>query len=90
MSLCVYISARPNNNISGPIGTGENKWRILSNAELCRLINGADITRYIKAQKAQMGRPHKKNRLLRDGKENIRMETDGEPTDSKTQHEMAG
>jgi hypothetical protein len=35
----------------GPPQTGENTWRIRSNAELDCLINGADIVKLIKAQR---------------------------------------
>jgi hypothetical protein len=35
----------------GPLRTGESTWRIRNNAELDRVINGADIVRFIKAQR---------------------------------------
>jgi hypothetical protein len=37
-----------------------------------------------------MVRPHTKNGLLKDGKKNIRMETNGVPMDRKTKNKMAG
>jgi hypothetical protein len=35
-------------------------------------------------------RPHTKNGLLKDGKNNIRMEVSGESKDRKTKNKMAG
>lgn len=37
--------------LQGPLGTGDNNWRIRSNADQDRLINGADIARFMKAQR---------------------------------------
>jgi hypothetical protein len=36
-------------NIFGPLQSGEDTWRIRSNAELDYLINGAGIVRFIEA-----------------------------------------
>jgi hypothetical protein len=37
-----------------------------------------------------MVRPRTKNGFLKDGKMNIRMETNGEPTNRKTKNKMSG
>jgi hypothetical protein len=37
--------------IFGPIQIGKDIWRIRNNAELVQVINGADIVRFIKAQR---------------------------------------
>jgi hypothetical protein len=39
--------------IFGPIQIGKDIWRIRNNAELDQVINGADIARFIKAQRVK-------------------------------------
>jgi len=41
----------PTVSLQGPPRTGDSNWRIRSNADLDRLINGADIARFMKAQR---------------------------------------
>lgn len=55
----------------------------VNKAELDCLISGTDSVRFFGSSKNQMVRPHTKNELLNDGKKNIRIETNEEPTYKK-------
>ena len=62
----------------------------LNKAELDCLITGIYSVRVFGSSKNQMVRPHTKNALLNDGKKNIGIETNKEPTDKKTKNKIAG
>jgi len=62
----------------------------VNKAELDCLISGTDSVQFFGSSKNQMVRPHTKNELLNDGKKNIRIETNEEPTDKKMKNKTAG
>jgi hypothetical protein len=77
--------------IFGPLQIEEDTWRVLSNAEVSRHVNGADIVKIYQTLKDRMVKPHIEDGLHEDVKKNnIRMETNGEAADRKTKNKMAG